>query len=410
MFTKSTSAAVVAFAATMVSAQTFTDCNPLEKTCPSNPAFGGTVVCDFTKGPCDAFEELPGTSLEYNDQGAVFAIEKETNAPTIATHKYIFFGRIDVECQASVGQGIVTSAVLQSADLDEIDWEWVGGDSAQAQSNYFGKGDTSTYDRGAYHDVANALTSVNTYSVEWTSEKVDWIINGNVVRTLAYGDAQGGARFPQTPMEVKLGTWVAGRKDAPEGTVEWAGGYTDFSQAPFNAYYKSITITDYAGGNSPATGGIKEYVWTDKTGSFESIRVVKGDGSSDGGEDETTTTTKTTAKPTSTKAPETKTTTTEAEETTSEAEETTTKASTKTTVTEVSTETTMTTVTSASTVTTAASSTTDAEPTPTDDGTSEGAEEDGDDSEDAPGAASRGAIFGSAIVATFGLMLSQFLL
>jgi beta-glucanase (GH16 family) len=407
MFTKSTSAAVVAFAASLVSAQTFTDCNPLEKTCPSNPAFGGTVTCDFTQGPCDVFEELPGTSLEYNDQGAVFAIEKETNAPTVATHKYMFFGRIDVECQASVGQGIVTSAVLQSADLDEIDWEWVGGDSAQAQSNYFGKGDTSTYDRGAYHDVANALTSVNTYSVEWTSQKIDWIINGNVVRTLAYEDAQGGSRFPQTPMEVKLGTWVAGRKDAPEGTVEWAGGYTDFSKAPFNAYYKSITITDYAGGDSPATGGIKEYVWTDKTGSFESIRVVKGDGSSDGGDDETTTTTKTSAKPTtSTKAPASE--TTEAEETTTE-EATSTKTSVKTTVTEVSTaETTMTTVT---TVTSASSttSTTDAEPTPTDNGTSEGADEEGD-GEDAPGAASRGAIFGSAIVATFGLMLSQFLL
>jgi beta-glucanase (GH16 family) len=408
MFTKSTSAAVVAFAASLVSAQTFTDCNPLEKTCPSNPAFGGVVTCDFSKGPCSAFEELPGTSLEYNEQGAVFAIEKESNAPTIATHKYIFFGRIDVECQASVGQGIVTSAVLQSADLDEIDWEWVGGDANQAQSNYFGKGDTTTYDRGAYHDVANALTSVNTYSVEWTKDKIDWIINGNVVRTLAYADAKGGSRFPQTPMEVKLGTWVAGRKDAPEGTVEWAGGYTDFSKAPFNAYYKSITITDYAGGDSPANGGVKEYVWTDKTGSFESIRVVKGDGSSDGGDGESTTTSTTKApKPTTTtKAPQSETeTSTSAEETTSSEVETTSKASTKTTSTTV--ETTLATVTSSETTTAAASTTTTEstpEATPTDDGSSSGAQD------EAPGAASRGVIFGSAFIATVGLMLSQLLL
>lgn len=45
---------------------------------------------------------------------------KESNAPTIGTEKYIFFGRIDVVCQAAAGQGIVTSAVLQSDDLDEV--------------------------------------------------------------------------------------------------------------------------------------------------------------------------------------------------------------------------------------------------------------------------------------------------
>jgi hypothetical protein len=209
-------------------------------------------------------------------------------------------------------------------------------------------------------------------------------------------------------MEVKLGTWVAGRKDAPEGTVEWAGGYTDFSKAPFNAYYKSITITDYAGGDSPANGGVKEYVWTDKTGSFESIRVVKGDGSSDGGDGESTTTSTTKApKPTTTtKAPQSETeTSTSAEETTSSEVETTSKASTKTTSTTV--ETTLATVTSSETTTAAASTTTtetSAEATPTDNGSSSGAQD------DAPGAASRGVIFGSAFIATVGLMLSQLLL
>lgn len=41
-------------------------------------------------------------------------------APTIATGKYIFFGRVDVEVQAAPGVGIVTSAVLQSDTLDEV--------------------------------------------------------------------------------------------------------------------------------------------------------------------------------------------------------------------------------------------------------------------------------------------------
>lgn len=73
-------------------------------------------------------------------------------------------------------------------------------------------------------------------------------------------------------MQIKLGTWVAGRKDAPKGTVEWAGGYANFATAPFNAYYESITIVDYAGGSGPGKDA-KLYEYTDKSGSFKSIKV-----------------------------------------------------------------------------------------------------------------------------------------
>jgi beta-glucanase (GH16 family) len=218
----------------------------------------------------------------------------------------MFFGRLEVELQPAPGKGVVTSVVLQSDVLDEIDWEWVGSDVDQVQTNYFVKGDTSTYDRGAYHPVPGAIGTPHTYTIEWTAEKIDWIVNGAVIRTLKASNA-GSYGFPQTPMEVKLGTWVAGRKDAPDGTVEWAGGYTDFSKAPFNAYYKSVKIVDYAGGNSAASGSVRQYVYGDKTGDWESIKVIKGDGPADGQdekdddkedkEDEETSTTKS-AKPT----------------------------------------------------------------------------------------------------------------
>ncbi|PNY25551.1 glycosidase crf1 [Tolypocladium capitatum] len=281
MLSKTLSAAAVALAAsTLVSAQTFTTCNPLKTSCPADPAFGSQVTCDFTKGKSSSFIEAEGTTLQYNGNGAVFKINSETDAPTIHTGKYIFFGRIDVEVQAAAGQGIVTSAVLQSDDLDEIDWEWVGGDNTQVQTNYFSKGDTSTYDRGAYHPVSNPTGSFHTYSVEWTSQAVNWLIDGAVVRTLTYQAAKGGSTFPQTPMQVKLGTWVAGGKNAPVGTVQWAGGYTDFSKAPFLGYYKSIAITDYAGKDKPANGGVKEYIYGDNTGTYQSIKVVGGDSGS----------------------------------------------------------------------------------------------------------------------------------
>ncbi|KAK9440711.1 glycoside hydrolase family 16 protein [Metarhizium brunneum] len=278
MFFKSVSIATLTLA-TVAKGQTFTKCSPLVKECPADPAFGGKSDCDFTKGACSIFSEAEGTKLSYKGNGAVFTIQTETNAPTIETGKYIFFGRVDVVMQAAPGAGIITSAVLQSDDLDEIDWEFVGSDNAQVQTNYFSKGDTTTYDRGKYHPIGNPTGSFHTYTVEWTSKQVNWMIDGQSVRVL--DAATVGAKFPQTPMQIKLGTWCAGGKNSPEGTRQWAGGFTDFSKAPFDAYYKSISIVDYAGKDSPANGGIKEYIYGDKSGSWESIKVVKGDSSKD---------------------------------------------------------------------------------------------------------------------------------
>ena len=78
-------------------------------------------------------------------------------------------------------------------------------------------------------------------------------------------------------MQLKLGSW-AGGDSTSEGTVEWAGGKTDYSQAPFKMYVKSVAITNY----NPAC----EYKYGDMTGSYESIDVItsgdscKADGAS----------------------------------------------------------------------------------------------------------------------------------
>ena len=119
------------------------------------------------------------------------------------------------------------------------------------------------------------MSEFHTYKLVWTQEKLDWIIDGQVVRTLTYADAKGGKSYPQTPMQVKLGTWVAGKKNAPEGTKEWAGGEANFSNGPSNAYYKRISITDYAGGVT----GAKSYVYSDSTGTWDSITVDTKGGS-----------------------------------------------------------------------------------------------------------------------------------
>lgn len=90
-------------------------------------------VWDTTSGP-----------IAYTERGAEFKIQSDDMSPTITSNFYMFFGKVQTVMQAAKGAGIVSSIVLQSDDLDEIDWEWIGNNASSVQSNYYGKGNATT--------------------------------------------------------------------------------------------------------------------------------------------------------------------------------------------------------------------------------------------------------------------------
>lgn len=251
--------------------------------CPNPPALGAKGVDhDFRTGKSDFIHDLAGTYTTYDkDQGALYTIKEEGNAPTTQSGPYIFFGQLDVEVRVAPGAGIVTSVVLQSDDLDEIDWEWVGSDHTQVQTNYFSKGCITSYDRGGYAPVADAQERFHTYTIKWTPTQLDWIIDGAVVRTLKNEGLSGCSGYPQSPMQVKLGSWIAGNPNAAPGTIQWAGGLADMSKGPFVAAYRSIKVTDFMGGQGAKDA--TEYVYTDRTGAWQSIKVVNNGKTESGG-------------------------------------------------------------------------------------------------------------------------------
>lgn len=288
-FSKSTAAALAAIP--LATAQTFTDCNPMKKSCPNDAGMNSDAFAsDFTKdhGSAASWSIAEWSNVEYGGQGAQFAISAAKQAPTIETDFYIFFGRVDVKMRAAPGTGIVSSIVFESQDLDEIDWEFVGGDTAQVQSNFFGKGNTTSYDRVQYIPVSTPQDTLHTYTVDWTSERIQWLIDGKLVRTLSADDplTVGGYNYPQTPMKIKLGSWCGGCEGQPQGTVEWAGGRTTFEGAPYTMYVESVNIANY----NPAD----EYQWGDKSGSWQSINCINGGSSSNpegsGSDDDASTT------------------------------------------------------------------------------------------------------------------------
>ncbi|KAL1872863.1 transglycosylase [Paecilomyces lecythidis] len=262
------------------SAQTYSKCNPIEKSgCPSDAGLNTTTFStDFTSISGTSFPGWSTTAgtVTGSKNGAEFTINKRGDAPTIQTDFYILFGQIDVKMKSAPGTGIVSSIVLESDDLDEIDWEALGGDNSQIQTDYFGKGDTSTYDRSTDVAVTTPQSVAHTYSVHWTSSSIEWLIDGKNVRTLQYADAKGGSRFPQTPSRVKIGIWAGGDPSNGQGTIEWAGGETDYTKAPFTMYVESVDITNY----TPAS----EYSYDGTSGSWQSIKASNTTSSNDIGD------------------------------------------------------------------------------------------------------------------------------
>jgi len=165
--------------------------------------------------------------------------------------------------RAAPGTGIVSCAVLESDDLDEIDWEFLGGFPSEVQTNYFGKGNITSYDRGGKTPLPDTQWVTHNYTINWTPAAITWYVDSTPVRVLQYGEALGGYNFPQTPARLKLGIWAAGDPSNANGTIQWAGGVTDYGKGPYTMYVERVSIKNAY----PAAS----YVYGDYSGDWRSI-------------------------------------------------------------------------------------------------------------------------------------------
>lgn len=267
--------ALVAFALTSSAfAQTNLSCSPLTS-CPAEPALGTYALFNWTQNAADGsvWNTTVGP-INFDTDGAEFSINGAQQSPTIVSNFYIFWGRVSVTMKAAPGAGIVSSVVLLSADLDEIDWEFLGGNTTHVQTNFFGKGDTTVYDRAVWFEVDNTL-ALHNYTTYWTQDVIQWWIDGQMVRNVTFDDplamAQNstvvGDRYPQTPMQLKIGNWAGGDpKYNKPGVVQWAGGPVNYNAGPFVQVVNSIEVDDFTKGSS--------YSFSDNSGAFGSVKVA----------------------------------------------------------------------------------------------------------------------------------------
>lgn len=266
LFSVSTAAESTATTDSATAASSATSCNPLKTTgCTPDTALATSFSENFSSSSKWFTDLKHAGEINYGSNGLSMTLAKRYDNPSLKSNFYIMYGKLEVILKAANGTGIVSSFYLQSDDLDEIDIEWVGGDNTQFQSNFFSKGDTTTYDRGEFHGVDTPTDKFHNYTLDWAMDKTTWYLDGESVRVLSNTSSEG---YPQSPMYLMMGIWAGGDPDNAAGTIEWAGGETNYNDAPFTMYIEKVIVTDYSTG--------KKYTYGDESGSWESIEADDG--------------------------------------------------------------------------------------------------------------------------------------
>lgn len=210
-------------------AQTYTDCNPNNSTCPDNPALGTTFAETYNKTQQEFdprfWNVTAGPSLiSFGDDGAALALSQKGDSVTVKSNFYIFWGQVEVIFKAATGTGIISTAITLSDNLDEIDWEIKGGNLTSSSNNFYGWGNTSQFNSEYPAMNPGPQADFHNYTVDWTQERILYYLDGNVVRTVPYAEP---GRYPQTPSRIQFGAWCGGCSES-QGTIDWAGGKADW--------------------------------------------------------------------------------------------------------------------------------------------------------------------------------------
>ena len=83
-----------------------------------------------------------GKPAVYGDS-LLLTMSEGTVGTLLASTHYVWYGKICATMRTSQGKGVVTAFIMMSDVKDEIDFEFVGVDIKNAQSNFYSQGVTN---------------------------------------------------------------------------------------------------------------------------------------------------------------------------------------------------------------------------------------------------------------------------
>ena len=82
----------------------------------------------------------PKAYTDGSDDVVLLTMPKDSVGTLLASTSYVWYGKVSATMKTSRGAGVVTAFILLSDVKDEIDFEFVGVDLNDAQSNYYFQG------------------------------------------------------------------------------------------------------------------------------------------------------------------------------------------------------------------------------------------------------------------------------
>lgn len=211
----------------------------------------------FFDGNATAYDFVvdKGNIMNTNSSGGELAmlLTQDNGGTRLSSTRYIYYGTITATLKTGRWGGVVTAFITMSDVKDEIDWEFPGNTTTQAQSNYFWQGVIPATSNGETHKgLSDTFSNYHDYTIDWQSDALTFLIDGKVLRTVKKSDTidpqTGVANYPATPSRIQLSLWPAGIEGTAPGTVDWAGGMINWNDPDYKAaghFYavvKSISV------------------------------------------------------------------------------------------------------------------------------------------------------------------------
>jgi beta-glucanase (GH16 family) len=188
------------------------------------------ALSDYLGDPEDSDWVYSGYLEDY-DSANLLAMPNQTSGTVVSSTRFVWYGKVSATFKTSRGGGVVSAFILFSNAQDEIDWEFVGYNLSSGESNYYYQG-LLNWTNMIEIDASDTFENYHTYGVDWQEDQLDWLLDGEVVRTLKKADTWNETlqeyKYPQTPSRVQFSLWPAGDSSA-SGTSEWAGGAVDWN-------------------------------------------------------------------------------------------------------------------------------------------------------------------------------------
>lgn len=220
-----------------------------------------------------------GQPVSYQND-VLLTMAPDSVGTLLASTTYMWYGNVQATFKTSRGAGVVTAFILLSDVKDEIDYEFVGVDLEDAQTNYYFQG-IPNYTESQNISLSDTFNNYHTYEIDWTPDTITWKVDGQVGRVKKRSDTWNATSnqwaYPQTPARVQLSLWPAGLASNGQGTVDWAGGLVDWNSQDIqnNGYYyatfQSVTISCFNATSAPGTNTGTSYTYNGMSGTNDTV-------------------------------------------------------------------------------------------------------------------------------------------